>query len=130
VAQVVEEFEHLLTEPEALSLRQCLRIAGALRIGFGPLLRTALEESRETGPQTQWELMLPILAEAERQPAAEPITNPWSARPRRLSRPAPGLTIRRERTRNGYCLHVTGPKAKSGMIDEVIEEIERMYGPG
>lgn len=41
-----------------------------------------------------------------------------------------GLTIRREWLPNGWQLVSTGPEAKGMMIERVMEEIERMYGPG
>ena len=51
-------------------------------------------------------------------------------RPRRLPTPRHGLTIRREMTRDGWTLHVTGREATSGLLDTVFDEIERLFGPG
>ncbi len=51
-------------------------------------------------------------------------------RAKRISRPHHGLTIRREWLPNGWQLVFTGPEAKGMMIERVMEEIERMYGPG
>ncbi|MDP2063238.1 MAG: hypothetical protein Q8J98_09065 [Phaeovulum sp.] len=45
------------------------------------------------------------------------------------SRPRQGLTIRRERTPEGYLLRFTGPEASGMMIDSVLDDIERMYAP-
>ena len=44
-------------------------------------------------------------------------------------RPRDTLTIRREMTRDGWCLHITGRDAKGALIDEVIDEIERIFTP-
>ena len=63
LAHLADELDGFLTAPERLSLRQALRIAAALSAGFGDVIRTALEESRLDDPQTQWQLLLPILAE-------------------------------------------------------------------
>ena len=42
----------------------------------------------------------------------------------------PTLTVRRERTREGYVLRFSGPDATSGLLDAVLDEIERLYGRG
>jgi ParB family chromosome partitioning protein len=128
LAHLVEELDGLLTDPENLSQNQALRIESALRTGFGNVIRTALAESSSDGPRTQWQLLLPILTEAEQPPSDSPPPRP--GRPRRLHRPRPGLTIRREQTRDGYCLHFTGSEADSDMLDSVFDEIERMFAVG
>ncbi len=117
-----------LTAPETLNQRQALRLAAALQAGFGEVIRTALEESKADNPQTQWQLLLPILIEAETPPPETPKPRPGC--PRRVARPRPGLTIRREQTRDGYSLHFTGRDASSWLMDDVFGDIERMYGVG
>jgi ParB family chromosome partitioning protein len=82
-------------------------------------------------PTAQWAALDNILTEAEtaqRDPA--PCIAPHPGRPRRILRPRSVLTLRRERTRDGWSLHFTGPQAKGKMIDSVMDAIERMYGPG
>ena len=128
LAHLAEELDGHLTNPERLSLRQALRLEAALRAGFGDVIRTALEESRADNPQAQWQLLLPILTEAETPPPETPKPRPGC--PRRISRPRPGLTIRREQTRDGYSLHFTGRDASSWLMDDVFGDIERMYGVG
>jgi ParB family chromosome partitioning protein len=129
LAEFAEAVDGYLTAPERLSQAQCLRIARAISCGFGELLRVALEESRLTDAAHQWALIEPILMESEeneRRP--EPSSRP--GRPRRILRPRGGLTIRRERTREGWSLHFTGRQATGMMMDTVLDEIERMYAPG
>ncbi len=128
VAHLVEELDGHLTDPERLSLRQTLRLSAAIRAGFGDVIRTALEESTLDDPDSQWQLLLPILTEAEQPPPEAP--KPRPGRPRRVARHGPGLTIRREQTRNGYVLHFTGADATSGLLDAVFDEIDRLFGPG
>jgi ParB family chromosome partitioning protein len=129
LAHLAEAFDNFFTAPEQLSLRQCLRLSAALNAGFGEVIRTALEESSLTDPQTQWDLVVPLLTEAERQPAGT--AHPERpGRPGRVFRPRETLTIRREMTRDGWCLHFTGREAKGALIDEVIDEIERVFTPG
>jgi len=127
-AHLAEELDGVLTAPETLNQRQCLRLAAALSAGFGEVIHTALEESRTDNPQSQWQLLLPILIEAETSLPETP--KPAPGCPRRVSRPRPGLTIRREQTRDGYSLHFTGKDASSWLMDDLFGDIERMYGPG
>jgi ParB family chromosome partitioning protein len=132
VAGVVEDLDGHFTAPETLSLRQCLRLATALRADFGPLLRTALGESRATAPEAQWALIEPILREAETLPAdtGTPQANPTPTRPgrpRRMIHLRHGLTIRRELTPDGWLLRFTGPLATGTLMDEMLDEIERLY---
>jgi ParB family chromosome partitioning protein len=130
VAHLAEDLAGHLTAPESLSLRQLLRLAAATSRGFAPLMRHALSESRDTAPETQWRLLLPILVESEHPDTPEPPPqHTRSGRPRRLLTPRHGLNIRRELTRNGWCLHFTGRDATGDLIDLVFDEIERMFSP-
>ena len=126
VAEVVEALEGCLTEPETLSQTRLVRIANTLRLGWGDLIEAALEGGG-TGEE-QWQALAPVLAEAEGLVAKGAPTRP--NRPRRLSRPYRGVTIRRERTRRGYTLHVTGPGANDTLVTEILDSIERQFAPG
>lgn len=128
LAYLAGELDGYLTAPEQLSQNQALRLAAAIQAGFGEVIRTALTESSLDGPDGQWALLAPILAEAETPPAATPRPRPGC--PRRVFTPRRGLTIRREMTRDGWTLHFTGREATSGLLDTIFDEIERMFGPG
>ncbi len=93
--------------------------------GFGNVIHTALAESSLQDADTQWKLLLPILTEAENPPVNAPKLRP--GRPRRVYRPRNSLTIRREKTRDGYTLHFTGDLATSGMIDDIFDDIEQRF---
>jgi ParB family chromosome partitioning protein len=127
LAHLVEELDGFLTNPEGLNQHRLLRIEAAFRAGFGNVIHTALAESSLRDPDTQWQLLLPILTEAENPPPDAP--EPRPGRPRRVYRPRKTLTIRREQTRDGYTLHFTGDLATSGMIDDIFDEIERQFEP-
>jgi ParB family chromosome partitioning protein len=129
IARLVHELDGFLTAPERLSERQCLRIEAALRAGFDTVIKVALTESRSEAPEAQWRLLLPILAEAESVPP-ETAAPKRPGRPRRVLQPKRGLTFRREMTRDGWCLHLTGPLATSDFVDEIFDEIERLFAPG
>ncbi len=125
VAEVIDATLDLLAEPETLSEARLLRIANVLRLGWTEILRTALEEASADTASAQWQIIRPILEEAETLQSEDRPTRP--DRPRRLSRKIPRLTIRRERTRNGFCLHFTGPRATDVSCEEVLRHIEWMY---
>jgi ParB family chromosome partitioning protein len=128
IAHFAEEIGGFFSAPEKLSERQIERILRANVAGFGDLLRTALEESSVSDPDHQWSLVQPILAEAEEN-ARNPEPARSAGRPRRVLRPRYGVIIRRERTKDGWCLHFTGREATGPLIDLVLDEIERMYAP-
>lgn len=128
LAVFAEEMNDQLAAPEKLSWRQAERIAAAVSRGFGELMRAALAESSLKDPDHQWDLLQPILAEAEEN-AVKPERADRPGRPRRLLRPRYALTIRRERTRDGWSLHFTGREATGPLIDLVLDEIERLYAP-
>jgi ParB family chromosome partitioning protein len=127
VAHLVEELDGYLINPEGLSQHRLMRIEAAFRAGFGNVILTALGESSLEDPRAQWQLLLPILTEAENPQPNAP--KPRPGRPRRVYRPRKTLTIRREKTRDGYTLHFTGNLATSGMIDDIFDEIERQFAP-
>jgi ParB family chromosome partitioning protein len=136
VARVVEALDGLLSEPEHLSLRQLLRLAGAIREGFAEPLEVALRQTRLRDPASQWAAMLPYLVEAERfasssgEPTPETREPATRGRPRRILAPRPHLVVRREITRDGYILRFTGREATSGLLDEVLDQIDRWLSPG
>lgn len=126
IAGLVEDLGDVLPFPEALSQNQCTRLATAARHGLLDLLRTALEETNIDGPESQWTVIAPAVAEAMREMREKP--DPTPGRPRRVLRPRHGLTIRREVSRNGYVLRFTGKEAKGELVDLVMDEVERMLG--
>ncbi|HMQ94315.1 MAG TPA: ParB/RepB/Spo0J family partition protein [Amaricoccus sp.] len=128
IAFLVHEADGVLRDPEQLSERQLLRLHAAWTTGFGEVIETALTETTRRDAAGQWELIRPILAEAEAPPPAYTAPEIRPGRPRRLSRPRPGLTLRRERTPDGYAIHITGRDATSPFLDHIFEEIERLVG--
>ncbi|NBZ86581.1 ParB/RepB/Spo0J family partition protein [Stagnihabitans tardus] len=129
VVSVYEELGPRLTNGEGYSLRQLLRMAMAIKAGFGEVMETALRENHGREASVQWELLQNILTEAE-QSLKDPEPSPLSRPPRRILRPRKGLTVRREWLPNGWRLVFTGEEAQGMMIEQVLSDIERMYGPG
>ena len=131
VVTVVDTLGPLLTHGPSLSLRQLLRLSTAIKAGFAEVIEVALTEHHDATPPAQWDLLQNILSEADRTLADPTPQAEVKPAPKRLSRPHPrgGLTIRREWLPNGWRLVFTGPEAKGMMIESVMGEIERMYGP-
>lgn len=132
IAHLVEELDGHLTTPETLSQRRLLRLAAATARGYGELMRHALTETGNREPDSQWRLLLPILAECEDTaiPDPRPDHGPRD-RPRRTFRaPTRALNVRRERTSDGWCLHFTGKDAQGGLIDDILDRIEALFKPG
>lgn len=134
LARLVEGFDGVMAAPERLSWRQALRLADAVRDGYGEAMAVALEQAGLKDPETQWALLAPYLDEAEKFRAEKVGAAPSAAgggrrRPIRLARPRAGLVIRREMTPDGWRLHFTGREARSALMDRVIEEIEHLLGP-
>jgi ParB family chromosome partitioning protein len=128
VARVADELDGILTAPEALSLRQLLRIAAALTRNYGGLMRHALEEASDKAPEEQWRLLLPILVESETTEPVEPTpTFGPEPRPRRTLEVRYNLRVRREMTRDGWSLHFTGREATGSLIEMIFDDIERNH---
>ncbi len=136
IAGVVDELgDGLLTDPRALSQNQILRLATALGHGLYPVIEHALRTARDTSPDAQWRILQPIVAEAEEDTSTADAAHPHlrarpdrPGRPRRLVHVRRALTIRRERLPEGWSLRFTGPDATGPLMDDIMDEVERLYG--
>lgn len=126
IARAVEAMTVSVSEPESWSLRQCLRIASAVRAGFAPVMRAALEVDLDAPADAQWRMILPYLEESEAIPEE---AKPVGPRSRRLIRPRYGVALRREKTAHGWALHMTGLEASDMLTDRVFDEIEMLLAP-
>jgi ParB family chromosome partitioning protein len=120
---VVEGIGPLLTTPSDLTIRQLDTLAAALQSGHEDILLATLHPVEGQSMETQWTTLRPVLSDVLREP-----TNPTTRRPRRLLHLRQGLTITREPTPNGWLLRFTGPQARSGLIDEVLDKVEEWFG--
>ncbi len=128
VVAVVDALDEVLMTPHVYTQRQLLRLSAALRAGFAEVILTALYTTTDKSPEAQWAVLQNILLEAETT-VKDPEIPSLPGRPRRVLYPRANLTVRRERTQNGWSLHFTGDEAHGMVMDSVMDAIERMYGP-
>ncbi|GKY86808.1 ParB/RepB/Spo0J family partition protein [Sinisalibacter aestuarii] len=121
LAEVVEALEDDIDLPETWSENRLLRIGQALRLGWDELILAALATA---SPGEEWAAIEPLITECESLP---PDQRKTPGRPRRLVHIPWGLTIRRERTRHGFVLHISGRRATDSLVADMLEEIERWF---
>ncbi|MDZ4311594.1 MAG: ParB N-terminal domain-containing protein [Cypionkella sp.] len=127
-AEVVEDLQDAIVTPERLTGRQMHRLSAALRAGLSELIHLTLRDHRRSALPTQWQALLPILSESLDPTEEATATTP--GRPRRLLQLKQGLTIRREKSGDGWIMRFCGPEARSGaLIDDVMDHIERYFQP-
>jgi ParB family chromosome partitioning protein len=129
-AEVVDALGGRLTTPECLTVQRMERLAAALRSGLTDLIEDTLCDHAGKSLETQWEALKPVLMESLTDLESPEHAYPGedAGRPRRKLHIPPGLTIRREITRTGWILRFSGEEArKGGLMDDVMEDIERWY---
>ena len=103
IAFLVQETDGLLTDPEGLNQNRLLRLHAAWTTGYGEVIETALTETARRDAASQWEIIRPILADAEApQPeytardrdAAVPAASPAAAPASRSAANAPPTATR------------------------------------
>lgn len=128
IAEVVAHFgDHALTDPRSLSQQKLTRLATALRAGMGDTMLVALRESSDRSPATQWSLLQAICEDAEAE-AKAPRLHYKPNRPRHHARVRDALTVRRERTKDGWTLRFTGRDAKGPLMEDIMDYVEDMFG--
>ena len=123
VAEVVYELDGVFTKPETFTEHQLLRLETAIRHDWTDLITTALSQAEPKTPAEEWKAILPVIQEVEE------VRGP-SSPPRRLVRLPRGLVVRRERTKTGFSLHLSGPQATISLAEEVLDRIEYWLSPG
>lgn len=135
-ALIHEELGDMLSFAPSLSERAGLRLAQALRAGFAAELRQALATGQGVEPALEWEVMEPLVLQAEAvgtSPARG--GRPKARRPaaRRESHGeialANGISIQREVDERGYSIRFHGRNVDAGLIETVMLEIQRLLEP-
>lgn len=133
-ALVHEELGDLLNFPTDLSEKNGLRLAQALRQGFGAQLRAALAVGQGVDPAGEWAQMEPALRQAEaseREPArgGRPKSAPFARGDGHREALANGISMERVIHEDGYSIRLRGRVVDAEMTNLVMDEIRRLLGP-
>jgi len=127
-AIVYRDLEGVMKGPQTLSIRQMIRLAAAIREGWGETIRRHIGEIKTESPEEQWRAIEPLLIEFEQDLAnPTPSANLKPGRPIRFAIPKKGVRIRRTLTPHGWTLHFAGHDATSGFMDDLLENILAWY---
>ncbi|CTQ48077.1 ParB/RepB/Spo0J family partition protein [Jannaschia donghaensis] len=124
-----EELGDMLVFPNALSERQCLRLAAAIKAGQGGALRRALAPGLGTDAEREWAELLRALTTLEGEARTPRRTGGEPGRPREVKPKrgyvalAKGRAIRHVHDAKGHAIRFEGP-VDSVLIDAVMERIE------
>ena len=135
-ALIHEELGDLLSFAPALSERAGLRLAQALRAGYGAQIRGALATGQGVSAEREWSLLEPLILAAE----AEGSDPARGGRPRAAAGAkqairgdtvplANGMSVRREHDGKNYLIRFSGKQVDAGLVDTVMLEIQRLLGP-
>lgn len=130
-AQIFEEIGDLLGFAEALTERQGLRLAGALRAGAGQDLRAALADGQGAAAAAEWAVMEPVIQAHESQPRDTSRGGRPRAQPKGPEKieTSSGVTLRRISDSKGYLIRIQGARVDADMVDIIMQEIERLLEP-
>lgn len=134
-ALVHEELGDLLAFPQALSERQGLRLAGALRAGLTDDLRRELAKGQGVDAELEWALLEPVIRASEEAPRDQS----RGGRPRSMAGGKPsrrgeiklanGSSIKHEIDSKGHVIRFHGQNIDTDLIETVMLEIERLLEP-
>ena len=134
-ALIHEELGDMLVFPQALSERQGLRLANALRAGATTELREALAVGQGTEADLEWAHLEEVIETVE----AGPKDRSRGGRPKLVRTKAPttqgsvelanGISIRHETDSRGHAIRFEGRLVDTGLIQTVMAEIERVLRP-
>jgi len=137
-AYVHEELGDRLQFPTELSERNGLRLAYALREGYGDALRQALRGAAQSGPTYEWALLEPIVTASEaieRLPETGKINR--GGRPKtQFARPsghreslANGISMERILHEDGYSIRLRGQVVDVEMVELLMDDLRRRLSP-
>ncbi|MEM9344627.1 MAG: ParB/RepB/Spo0J family partition protein [Pseudomonadota bacterium] len=130
VCNVVVWSDGALIDPHTHTTRKLERLAAAIAGGHGDHLHFALTSTRTANTAAaQWEVLKPILTEIDLTNAGKLPRDPRPNRPRRFSKKSPRLQIRRIHHPDGWMLKFTGPDASGLLMEDIMDEVERLVNP-
>lgn len=132
-ALVHEELGDVLKFPTDLSERNGLRLAYAIREGYGNQLRGVLRGLSLAGPTLEWDRLEPIVAAAEtieRLPERGGRPRKQFTRPTgRIEPLANGISMERVLHEDGYSIRLRGKVVNAEMVDLLMDEMRRQLSP-
>jgi ParB family chromosome partitioning protein len=128
-ALVHEELGDLLAFPTALSERNGLRLAGALRQGQSAALRQTLSAAEPASAEAEWAVVEPAVRQAEMAGRPAERGGRPKSRPEPAGEPlAEGLLLECVRHGDGFSLRLRGTAADSVLMDRLAEELRKLLG--
>ncbi len=123
----VETFFDEFRDAHELSERRLLRLGALVRAGLEDLAKEAIKIHRPVTTDQKWQLIAPIIDEAEQVLAGAPrLKRPHQpTRQRQISKE---LHIRREMRKDGWALILTGPRATGVVAQQALDEVIRWLG--
>lgn len=133
-ALVYEELGDMLAFPTDLTEKNGLRLAQALRQGFGQQIRTALATGQGVDPAREWALLEPVMRRAEaaeRSPArgGRPKSAPFARGDGNREALANGISMERVVHEDGYSIRLRGRAVNAELADLVMDEVRRLLAP-
>ena len=130
-AQIFEELGDMLSFAEALTEKQGLRLAGALRMGGESRLREALAEGQGGSAAAEWALLEPVIESFEEAPrdhsrGGRPRAAPKAPAGPEVRHTSTGFVLRREVDERGYSIRFEGRKVDAELVDAAMAELERL----
>lgn len=132
-AYVHEELGDMLHFPTDLSERNGLRLAYALREGYGDQLRHVLIRTASTGPAYEWAMLEPAVLAAEAiercgDRGGRPKT-PFTRPSGRAEPLANGISMERVLHEDGYSIRLRGAVVNAEMVDLLMGDLRRRLSP-
>ena len=120
----VETFIDQFRDAHELSERRLLRLGTLIRAGLEDVAKAAIQRHRPKTTEQKWQIIAPIIDEAEQVLAGAPrLKRPHN--PKRLHHVSKDLHIRREMRKDGWALILTGPKATGVATEQALDEVIR-----
>ncbi|HWL58400.1 MAG TPA: ParB N-terminal domain-containing protein [Paracoccus sp. (in: a-proteobacteria)] len=128
-ALIHEELGDLLTFPQALSERQGLRLAAALRAGLTDDVRRVLAASAPTDGEGEWSLLEPVLQQTESVPrdpsrGGRPRRTADRSLPGRVKYLPDGARLRHDSDGVGHFIRIEGVQITDDLIELAMQAIE------
>jgi ParB family chromosome partitioning protein len=128
-AYIHEELGDMLRFPTDISERNGLRLAHALREGYGPDIRHVLITAGNGGAAREWAMMEPYVSAAEaveRQAERGGRPKQQFAKPSGRVEDLGGITMERVLHEDGYAIRLRGKSVDIVLVDDLMSELRNL----